>query len=74
MARPKTRNLFGIFAIIGWIMLWVGAIAHFAPSIGRWPVLVQAAFYLVMGIVWILPLRRLLIWMETGRSGPVRRD
>ena len=34
-----------------------------------WPVLVQAIFYLVAGIawVWVLPLRPLLCWMETGR-------
>ncbi|HAL89575.1 MAG TPA: DUF2842 domain-containing protein, partial [Erythrobacter sp.] len=25
--------------------------------------------YVVLGIVWLLPLRRFLIWMETGRWG-----
>jgi hypothetical protein len=30
-----------------------------------WPV--QAIFYLIAGIVWILPLKPLLRWMETGR-------
>jgi len=29
-------------------------------------VLVQALFYLVMGIVWIVPLKPLLRWSETG--------
>ncbi|MBB3763900.1 DUF2842 domain-containing protein [Sphingomicrobium lutaoense] len=72
MARPKNRNLVGIFAILAWILLWVGAIAHFAPTIGTWPVLVQAVFYLVMGLVWILPLKRLLFWMEHGRFDPPR--
>jgi hypothetical protein len=35
----------------------IGAIA--------WPL--QALFYLVAGLVWILPLKPLLRWMETGR-------
>ena len=30
--------------------------------------LAQAPVYLVLGIVWLLPLRRFLIWMETGRT------
>jgi len=27
----------------------------------------QTLFYLVAGLVWILPLKPLLRWMETGR-------
>ena len=42
-------------------------VASLAGPIGRLPILVQAILYLVLGIIWILPLRPLLIWMETGR-------
>ena len=38
-------------------------------QIGRLPVLVQVPIYLVLGTIWLLPLRRFLIWMETGRWG-----
>ena len=39
-----------------------------APGlIGEWPTLVQTLIYVVLGLVWLLPLRRFLIWMETGR-------
>ena len=31
--------------------------------------LAQALVYLVLGVIWLLPLRRFLIWMETGRWG-----
>lgn len=45
-------------------------IARYVPHmIGGWPVLVQTVIYIVLGIAWILPLRRFLIWMETGRWG-----
>ncbi|HCH95453.1 MAG TPA: DUF2842 domain-containing protein, partial [Erythrobacter sp.] len=41
-----------------------------APGlIGEWPTLLQTLVYVVLGIVWLLPLRRFLIWMETGRWG-----
>jgi len=33
-------------------------------------VLVQAIFYLVAGIAWVLPVKPLLSWIETGRFKP----
>lgn len=38
-----------------------------APLLSDWPGLAQAPVYLLLGVVWLLPLRRFLIWMETGR-------
>jgi hypothetical protein len=35
--------------------------------IGRLPVPAQVPVYLVLGTIWLLPLKRFLIWMETGR-------
>ena len=32
-----------------------------------WILMGFAAFYLVAGIAWILPLKPLLRWMETGK-------
>jgi hypothetical protein len=66
-AEPSSRKLGGISLILALIVLWAGFVAALAPFVGRWPVLVQAAFYLVMGLAWIVPLRPLLRWMETGR-------
>ena len=31
--------------------------------------LAQTLIYVVLGVIWLLPLRRFLIWMETGRWG-----
>ena len=70
MARrtePSPRKLGGIVLILALIVLWAGFVAALAPFVGRWPVLVQAPFYLFMGLAWIVPLRPLLRWMETGR-------
>ncbi len=64
--RPSWRKPAGIAAILGIIILWAVLIAAFAQRIGQWPVLVQAMFYLLVGIVWILPLKPLLRWSETG--------
>jgi hypothetical protein len=37
-----------------------------ARVVGGWPVLVQAPFYLVMGLAWIIPLKPLVRWIQTG--------
>ena len=66
MAEPSSRKLVGITAIVLLIVLWAAFVATLAPFVGRWPVLVQAPYYLVMGLVWIVPLRPLLRWIETA--------
>ena len=49
------------------IVVWTALVASLAAFIEKWPVLLQAIYYLVAGIAWILPLKPLLRWMETGR-------
>ena len=68
-ARPSLRKLAGIALILLLILLWAAFVVSLAPVVGRWPVLVQAAFYLFTGIVWIVPLKPLIRWIETGRRG-----
>lgn len=68
-AEPSWRKPAGIALILLLILLWAGLIAYFAEAIGRWPVLVQAIFYLIVGLAWIAPLKPLVRWMETGRFG-----
>ena len=56
-----------MFAILALILVWVVLVASFSRLIGALPILAQCLIYLVLGIVWILPLKPLLLWMETGR-------
>ena len=67
MTEPSWRKPAGIFAILALITIWAALVASLADEVGRWPVLLQASFYLIAGIAWILPLKPLLRWMETGR-------
>ena len=64
--RPSGRKGAGIALIVLLIVLWAGLVAMLSPTVGKWPVLVQAPFYLVMGIAWIIPLKPLIRWMQTG--------
>ncbi len=66
-AEPSFRKFFGIALILLLIVLWAAFVASLAQIVGRWPILAQAPFYLVMGIAWIIPLKPLVRWMQTGR-------
>lgn len=64
---PSWRKPAGALAIIFLVLVWIVAVATFSAEIGALPILVQLPLYLVLGILWIAPLKPLLRWMETGR-------
>jgi hypothetical protein len=76
MTQPSSRTLIGIGLILLLIVVWAAFVASLAQVVGGWPILVQAAFYLIMGIVWIIPLKPLVRWIQTGsfRGGPPGQD
>ena len=69
-SEPTWRIPIGVLALLAAICVYALLVAMLvAPLIAPWPTLAQTPVYLVLGIVWLLPLRRFLIWMETGRWG-----
>ena len=68
--QPTLRIPLGILALLAALLAYGVLVATFVPPlIGRWPALGQAAVYVTLGVIWLLPLKRFLIWMETGRWG-----
>lgn len=66
--EPTLRIPLGILALLIALLGYGGLIArHVAPLMASWPALLQMPVYILLGVVWLLPLRRFLIWMETGR-------
>lgn len=64
--EPSARMLVGIGVILLFIVGWAAFVASFAQVVGQWPILVQAPYYLIMGIAWIIPLKPLVRWIQTG--------
>jgi membrane protein YdbS with pleckstrin-like domain len=65
---PTWRIPVGILTLFLVLMGYAIAVARYAPDlIGSWPGWAQTVVYLILGVIWLLPLRRFLIWMETGR-------
>ena len=65
--NPSWRKPAGVALILALIAAWAVLVASLSSRVGAWPALLQAPFYLVAGIAWILPLKPLLRWIETGR-------
>ena len=66
--EPTWRIPVGLLLLVALLLFCALLVAVFvAPLLNGWPVLVQVPVYLVLGLVWLLPLRRFMIWMETGR-------
>lgn len=70
MAQPSARKLVGIGLILALIILWATFVASLAQVVGKWPVLVQAPYYLFMGVAWVIPLKPLIRWSQTGSFRP----
>ena len=69
--EPTWRIPVGVLLLIAGLTTYALIVARYVPDlIGSLPAAAQAVAYLVLGLLWLLPLKRFLIWMETGRWGP----
>ena len=67
VAKPSWRKPAGIGLILLLIVVWAVIVVTVAEALGALPWPVWALYYTIAGIVWVLPLKPLLRWMETGR-------
>lgn len=65
--EPRPRPTAGVFMILAIILVWAALVASISDTVARWPAVVQLLFYIVAGFIWILPLKPILRWSETGR-------
>lgn len=66
--EPTWRIPIGILGLLIALLIYGVLVARYvAPWIEHWHALAQTPAYILLGVVWLLPLRRFLIWMETGR-------
>ncbi|AZI37406.1 hypothetical protein NT2_01_00960 [Caenibius tardaugens NBRC 16725] len=64
--KPTLRIPFGILGLLICLTVYILLVAKAVDQIAAWPVLVQTVIYIVLGTIWLLPLKRFLVWMETG--------
>lgn len=64
--QPTWRKPAGILAILLIILIWAALVVSASEFIGQLHILLQSVIYLIAGVIWIAPMRPLMIWMETG--------
>ncbi len=64
--EPSWRKPAGVLLMLAWIILYAGAVAQGAGWLATLPTALAALAYLLLGVAWLLPLRPLLLWMNTG--------
>ena len=65
--RPSWRKPVGMLLLLLLIAVWGFVVVTAAEALPDLPWPIEALFFIAAGIVWILPLKPLLRWMETGR-------
>lgn len=62
----RARRALGALAILGFLAVYIVAVASFSGMTAAWPWWGQLLFYATAGVAWALPLRPVFVWM--GKS------
>jgi predicted membrane channel-forming protein YqfA (hemolysin III family) len=65
--EPSLRKPIGIFVMLALIIAVAVLAGALSPAIATLHWALQALAYVTLGISWIIPLKPLLRWMETGK-------
>lgn len=65
--NPSWRKPAGMFAILALLAIWAVLVVTIVEALGA-PPLVNGLLYVTAGFawLWVLPMKRLLRWMELG--------
>ena len=64
----KARRRWALVLLLVWLPLYVAAALYAVSLFERPPVLVEAAIYLALGVIWALPFR--FVFRGIGKSDP----
>ena len=65
--EPTWRIPVGLLGLLVVLSIYAIIIARYVPELlagSGW--IIQTVVYLFLGLIWLLPLKRFLKWMETG--------
>ena len=72
--EPSWRKPAGIIGLLIYLALYAALVSSFADALGSLPGWLMVIAYLVLGVAWVLPLRPLFLWMNTGRWTDKKAD
>ena len=63
---PTLRKPFGILGMILGLIIYAGVVSRLLGPLGALPWYAAVPLYIILGVLWLLPMKPLLLWMETG--------
>ncbi|WP_439533965.1 DUF2842 domain-containing protein [Polymorphobacter sp.] len=67
VSEPSWRKPVGVLALIAYIVIYAVLVASAADWLSTLPTALMVGAYLILGLAWVLPLKPLFVWMNTGR-------
>lgn len=64
---PSVRRPLGVLALFVGILAYALAVVWLFEPVASLHALVQLPIWLLLGVAWVIPVRPLLVWIETGR-------
>ncbi|WP_262691064.1 DUF2842 domain-containing protein [Kordiimonas aestuarii] len=64
--KPATRSLWGMLALISGLTAYAFLAAGIGSMLSESSLVIQTIYYLIAGILWIFPARKILEWMGRG--------
>ncbi len=61
--KPSSRSAIGMLALIFGLMAYAFLAAGIGGMMSDWSVAIQTIYYLVAGLLWIWPAKKLIYWM-----------
>lgn len=61
--KPSSRSAIGMFALIFGLTAYAFMAAAVGELLGDMSLAVQTVYYLVAGLLWIWPAKKLIFWM-----------
>ena len=65
--EPSWRKPAGVIGLLLYLIVYAEVVASFGGELGRLPQPLMLLAYMLFGVAWVLPLRPLFLWMNTGR-------
>jgi len=68
--EPSWRKPVGVLALLVYLLLYAVLVSSFGDTLSALPQALMVIAYMLLGTAWVLPLRPLFLWMNTGRWTP----
>ncbi|WP_426163743.1 DUF2842 domain-containing protein [Sandarakinorhabdus sp. DWP1-3-1] len=65
--EPSWRKPVGVLALLVYLIVYAVIVSSFGATLDTLPTILKVVAYLAAGLAWVLPLKPLFVWMNTGR-------